>query len=133
VELVTSSESPDWRNVVTVRGLLADGRQVSVSGTLSGPRQITKIVEVNGYEMEIEPTAHLAFFTYTDRPGIVGVVGRLLGEHSVNIASMQVARSTKGGKALIALTVDSGIPADVIDQIVNEIGADSGRSVDLED
>ncbi|MFI7128495.1 phosphoglycerate dehydrogenase [Nonomuraea sp. NPDC050153] len=132
VELVTSSESPDWRNVVTVRGVLADGRQVSVSGTLSGPRHITKIVEVNGYEMEIEPTAHLAFFTYTDRPGIVGVVGRLLGEHSVNIASMQVARSTKGGNALIALTVDSAIPAEVIDQIGNEIGAESGRSVDLE-
>ncbi|MEU6711866.1 phosphoglycerate dehydrogenase [Nonomuraea sp. NPDC046802] len=133
VELVTSAESPDWRNVVTVRGLLADGRSVSVSGTLSGPRQITKIVEVNGYEMEIEPTAHLCFFTYTDRPGIVGVVGRLLGEHSVNIASMQVARDVKGGKALIALTVDSAIPADVVEQIRAEIGADSGRSVDIED
>src|SRR5690606_30548479 len=45
VDLVTSAESPDWRNVVTVRGVLADGRTVSVSGTLSGPRQITKIVE----------------------------------------------------------------------------------------
>src|SRR5690606_35131725 len=86
VDLVTSAESPDWRNVVTVRGVLADGRTVSVSGTLSGPRQITKIVEVNGYAMEIEPTDHLAFFTYSDRPGVVGVVGRLLGEHSINIA-----------------------------------------------
>ncbi|MGW4797694.1 phosphoglycerate dehydrogenase, partial [Nonomuraea sp. NPDC004297] len=133
VELITSSESPDWRNVVTVRGVLADGRTVSVSGTLSGPRQITKIVEVNGYEMEIEPTAHLCFFTYADRPGIVGVVGRLLGEHSINIASMQVARDVKGGKALIALTVDSAIPAEVVEQIGAEIGAESGRSVDLED
>ncbi|MDP9865498.1 MULTISPECIES: phosphoglycerate dehydrogenase [Streptosporangium] len=133
VELVTSSESPDWRNVVTVRGVLADGRTVSVSGTLSGPRQITKIVEVNGYQMEIEPTDHLSFFTYTDRPGIVGVVGRILGDHSINIASMQVARDAKGGKALIALTVDSAIPADVLDVIGAEIGADSGRSVDLAD
>ncbi|MFD8529917.1 phosphoglycerate dehydrogenase [Streptosporangium canum] len=133
VELVTSSESPDWRNVVTVRGVLADGRTVSVSGTLSGPRQITKIVEVNGYQMEIEPTDHLSFFTYTDRPGVVGVVGRILGDHGINIASMQVARDVKGGKALIALTVDTGIPADVIDQIGAEIGADSGRSVDLAD
>ncbi|WP_084960054.1 phosphoglycerate dehydrogenase [Thermoactinospora rubra] len=131
VELVTSSESPDWRNVVTVRGVLADGRQVSVSGTLSGPRQIQKIVEVNGYEMEIEPTDHLAFFAYTDRPGIVGVVGRILGDHAINIASMQVARDVKGGKALIALTVDSAIPADVLEQIAQEIGAESGRSVDL--
>ncbi|WP_440069094.1 phosphoglycerate dehydrogenase [Streptosporangium sp. OZ121] len=133
VELVTSSDSPDWRNVVTVRGVLADGRAVSVSGTLSGPRQITKIVEVNGYQMEIEPTDHLSFFTYTDRPGIVGVVGRILGDHSINIASMQVARDAKGGKALIALTVDTAIPAEVIDQIGSEIGADSGRSVDLAD
>ncbi|MGC5010995.1 phosphoglycerate dehydrogenase [Streptosporangium sp. DT93] len=133
VELITSSDSPDWRNVVTVRGVLADGRAVSVSGTLAGPRQITKIVEVNGYQMEIEPTDHLSFFTYTDRPGIVGVVGRILGDHSINIASMQVARDAKGGKALIALTVDTAIPADVIDQIGAEIGADSGRSVDLTD
>ncbi|WP_326644038.1 phosphoglycerate dehydrogenase [Streptosporangium sp. NBC_01755] len=133
VELVTSTESPDWRNVVTVRGVLADGRAVSVSGTLSGPRQIMKIVEVNGYQMEIEPTDHLSFFTYTDRPGVVGVVGRILGDHSINIASMQVARDVKGGKALIALTVDTAIPAEVIDQIGAEIGADSGRSVDLAD
>jgi D-3-phosphoglycerate dehydrogenase len=133
VELVTSSDSPDWRNVITVRGVLADGRQVSVSGTLSGPRQITKIVEVNGYEMEIEPTAHLSFFTYTDRPGVVGVVGRILGERSINIASMQVSRDVKGGKALMALTVDSAIPADVLEQIGAEIGAETGRSVDLED
>lgn len=117
VELVTSAESPDWRNVVTVRGVLADGRTVSVSGTLSGPRQITKIVEVNGYAMEIEPTEHLAFFTYADRPGIVGIVGRLLGEQNVNIASMQVSRDVKGGKALIALTVDTAIPSDVVEQI----------------
>ncbi|MEU9884858.1 phosphoglycerate dehydrogenase [Sphaerisporangium sp. NPDC051017] len=133
VELVTSDESPDWRNVVTVQGVLADGRTVSVSGTLSGPRQITKIVEVNGYAMEIEPTEHLAFFTYTDRPGIVGIVGKILGERQVNIASMQVSRDAKGGKALIALTVDSAIPAEVVEQIGQEIGAEGGRTVDLGD
>ncbi|GAT67547.1 phosphoglycerate dehydrogenase [Planomonospora sp. ID91781] len=133
VELVTGSESPDWRNVVTVRGVLADGRTVSVSGTLSGPRQITKIVEVNGYQIEIEPTDHLSFLTYSDRPGVVGVVGRILGDHGINIASMQVARHAKGGKALIALTVDTAIPADVVEQIVAEIGAEGGRTVDLAD
>ncbi|MDH2427628.1 phosphoglycerate dehydrogenase [Sphaerisporangium sp. TRM90804] len=133
VELVTSEESPDWRNVVTVRGVLADGRTVSVSGTLSGPRQVTKIVEVNGFPMEIEPTDHLAFFNYVDRPGIVGIVGRILGEREVNIASMQVSRDAKGGEALIALTVDSAIPADVVDQIAAEIGAEGGRTVDLTD
>ncbi len=131
VELVTSEESPDWRNVVTVRGVLADGRTITVSGTLSGPRQIQKLVNVNGFDIEIEPTDHLAFFTYVDRPGIVGIVGKILGEHGVNIASMQVSRDAKGGKALIALTVDSAIADDVLEQIVGGIGADTGRRVDL--
>lgn len=131
VELVTSEESPDWRNVVTVRGVLADGRTVQVSGTLSGPRQIQKLVNINGFEIEIEPTDHLAFFTYVDRPGIVGIVGKILGEHGVNIASMQVSRDAKGGKALIALTVDSAIADEVLEQIVEGIGADTGRRVDL--
>ena len=39
----------------------------------------------------------------------------------------------KGGKALIALTVDTAIPSEVVEQIAGEIGADSGRTVDLED
>ncbi|RBQ14275.1 phosphoglycerate dehydrogenase [Spongiactinospora rosea] len=133
VELVTSQDSPDWRNVVTVRGVLADGRNVSVSGTLAGTRQVTKIVEVNGFAVEIEPTDHLAFFGYHDRPGIVGIVGRILGDHSINIASMQVARDEKGGRALIALTVDTTIPDDLLPAIMAEIGADSGRTVDLAD
>jgi D-3-phosphoglycerate dehydrogenase len=74
---------------------------------------------------------HLAFFRYDDRPGVVGVVGRILGEHGINIAGMQVARDTRGGHALVALTVDSALPVAVLETIVTEIGADSGRAVDL--
>ncbi len=133
VLLTTSDDSPDWRNLVTVRGTMADGGTVSVSGTLTGPKHIERIVEVNGYAMEIVPTPHMGFFTYTDRPGVVGVVGRLLGDAGVNIAGMQVGRDAKGGKALIALTVDSAVPPELIDAITREIGADQGRRVDLED
>ncbi len=80
VRLVTDPESPDHRNLITIRGTLADGSQVSVSGTLVGLAQKERLVEVNGFDVDIEPTDHLAFFTYEDRPGIVGIVGRILGE-----------------------------------------------------
>ncbi|GAA3951719.1 phosphoglycerate dehydrogenase [Actinomadura viridis] len=132
VTLTTSEDSPDWRNVVQVRGTMADGEVVSVSGTLTGPKHIERIIEINGYQMELTPTDHMAFFAYVDRPGIVGVVGRLLGDAGVNIAGMQVGRDAKGGRALIALTVDSAIPAQLADVIATEIGADTGRRVDLE-
>ncbi|MCP2339836.1 phosphoglycerate dehydrogenase [Actinomadura rupiterrae] len=132
VSLTTSEDSPDWRNVVQVRGTMADGAVVSVSGTMTGPKHHERIIEINGYDMELLPTAHMAFFSYSDRPGIVGVVGRLLGDADVNIAGMQVGRDTKGGRALIALTVDETIPPQLVDAIGEAVGADMGRRVDLE-
>jgi D-3-phosphoglycerate dehydrogenase len=132
VSLSTDAVIPDWRNLVTVRGTLPGGQVISVSGTLTGPRQIEKLVEVNGFDMEIAAAEHMVFLTYTDRPGIVGVVGQILGGEGINIAGMQVCRDARGGHALIVLTVDSAIPPMVLDDITSTIGAVVGRSVDLE-
>jgi len=132
VSLVTDKESPDWRNVVTLRGALPDGQVVSVGGTLTGERQVEKLVDVNGYDMEIAPAEHMVFFTYSDRPGVVGVVGKILGDRGINIAGMQVCRDARGGQALIVLTVDSALPAPVLDEITSSIGAVFGRAVDLD-
>jgi D-3-phosphoglycerate dehydrogenase / 2-oxoglutarate reductase len=131
VRLVTDSESPDHRNLITLRGTLADGSQVSVSGTLIGIGQRERLVEVDGYDVDLEPSEHLAFLRYEDRPGMVGTVGGILGDARVNIAGMQVARDKKGGHALVALSVDSAIPAEVLEQIATAIDADSVRAVDL--
>jgi D-3-phosphoglycerate dehydrogenase len=85
---------------------------------------------VNGFDLEVPLSEHLGFFTYVDRPGVIGTVGRLLGDAQVNIDSMQVARNEPGGQALVALTVDSAIPADVLAAISAEVGAEV-RVVDL--
>ena len=131
VRLVTDPESADHRNLITLRGTLADGSQVSVSGTLIGIAQRERLVEIDGYDVDIEPTEHLAFFRYADRPGMVGTVGGILGQANVNIAGMQVARDTKGGHALVALSVDSAIPAQVLEEIKDAIDAVTVRGVDL--
>ena len=130
--LLTDPTSQDFRNVTTLRGTLADGRIVSVAGTLTGPRMIEKIVGINGFDLEVPFSEHMAFFSYQDRPGVVGAVGRFLGEADVNIGGMQVARDQRGGRALVALTVDSTIPSDVLSAIATEIDAEV-HVVDLED
>jgi D-3-phosphoglycerate dehydrogenase len=130
--LLTDPTSQDFRNVTTLRGTLADGRIVSVAGTLTGPRMIEKIVGINGFDLEVPLSEHMAFFSYQDRPGVVGAVGRFLGEADVNIGGMQVARDQRGGRALVALTVDSAIPSDVLSAIATEIDAEV-HVVDLED
>ncbi|WP_139981761.1 phosphoglycerate dehydrogenase [Nocardioides litoris] len=131
VRLVTEQDSPDHRNLISIRGTLADGSRVSVSGTLVGINQRERLVEVNGYDIDLEPTDHLAFFAYHDRPGMVGTVGRVLGEAGVNIAGMQVSRNAKGGEALVALSVDSAIPTEVLADIEASMSAHSARSIDL--
>ncbi|WP_110238941.1 phosphoglycerate dehydrogenase [Nocardioides gilvus] len=131
VRLIAESESPDHRNLITIRGTLADGEQISVSGTLVGMAQKERLVEVNGFDLDIEPTDNLAFFTYVDRPGMVGTVGRILGEAGVNIAGMQVARDAKGGDALVALSVDSAISVESLAEIKGAMDATKVRAVSL--
>jgi D-3-phosphoglycerate dehydrogenase len=131
VRLVAEAESPDHRNLITIRGTLADGAQISVGGTLVGIGQRERLVSVNDFPVDLEPTEHLAFFTYGDRPGMVGTVGRILGDSGINIAGMQVSRDAKGGHALVALSVDSMIPAEALLEIEQAIDAESVRAVDL--
>jgi D-3-phosphoglycerate dehydrogenase len=131
VSLSTALECPDWRNLIRLRGTLPGGQVISVSGTLTGLRQAAKIVEINGFATELAPADHMMFLSYTDRPGVVGVVGQILGDREINIAGMQVCRDARGGEALIALTVDSAVPADARDKIISAIGATVARVVDL--
>ena len=88
-------------------------------------------MEFGDFDVDVPISEHMAFFRYNDRPGVVGVVGRLLGDALVNIAGMQVSRDKDADNALIVLTVDSEIPAATVEQIKTEIGAHSGRVANL--
>jgi D-3-phosphoglycerate dehydrogenase len=131
VRLITDPESPEYRNVITLTGALADGSQVSVSGTLTGTKQAEKIVGINGYEVEVPFAKNLIVMLYTDRPGIVAVYGREFGEAEINIAGMQIARHEAGGKALSVLTVDSPVPAGLLESVRDAISADIMVEIDL--
>jgi D-3-phosphoglycerate dehydrogenase len=131
VGLVSYSDSEDYRNLVTVRGVLPSGEQVSVSGTLTGPKQVEKLTEVDGYDVDLRLEGHLLFFRYSDRPGVVGTVGAGLGDAGVNIAGAQVSRSRRGGEALMVLAVDNGVPAEVLASIGDAVGATAVRSADI--
>jgi len=129
--VMTDPESPDHRNLVSVRAACADGSQVFVSGTLMGIKQTQKIVAIDKLDLDLKPTNNLLFLRYTDVPGVVGVVGNALGKLKINIADMQVGRTQVGGQALMALTVDSVIPKEVIEIIAKETGSSLVRFVNL--
>ena len=131
VRMITDADSDDYRNVLTLRGALSDGSQISVSGTLTGTKQIEKIVGINGYDVEVPIADHLIVMVYTDRPGIVAVYGREFGEAGINIAGMQISRREAGGQALSVLTVDSPVPDSLLASVRTAIDASVLVEIDI--
>ncbi|MGL4522968.1 MAG: ACT domain-containing protein, partial [Bacilli bacterium] len=73
----------------------------------------SRIVQVNGYLVDFDPEGHILYVQHSDQPGVIGSVGQVLGDHNVNIASMQVGRKTVGGEAIMLLTVDKPLDKEV--------------------
>ena len=128
VEESKSSQSLDYVNLVEVRAE-AKGETVSVAGVLVGKRDTERLVRVYGYDIDMAFADNMVFFRYEDRPGVVGIVGTLLGDAGVNIANMQVGRQTEGGEALMALAVDSPIPEPVLVRITEQARLRDARPV----
>src|SRR5262249_11653871 len=131
VRLLTDPDSPEFRNVITLRGTIADGTRPSVSRTLTGPKQVEKLVGIDGLDLEVPLADHMLVLRYTDRPGVIGAIGRMLGDAGVNIAAMQVGRDNAGGQAVSVLTLDDAIPPGMAEEIQREVGASTVRLVDL--
>jgi D-3-phosphoglycerate dehydrogenase len=132
VILTTSPEGGEHGSLVVVRGAKPNGRMVSVSGTfVAAPRETAKLTELDGYDLDLAAEGVLMFFRYSDRPGIVGAVGSIVGGSGVNIASMQVSRREVGGEALMTLTVDNPVSAELLSAAAEAVGATAASTVDL--
>ena len=131
VRLSVDNHSDEYRNVTSIKATLADGTTASVSGTVIGPKLHQKIVNINGYDVELAIAEHLVLMIYADRPGIVAIYGKAFAENNVNIAAMQIARNSKGGKALSVITVDSKVSPAVLEEVRTAINADVLKAIDL--
>ena len=129
--VTTDPVSPEYRSMISLKAAFSDGTHVTVDGTLVGIKKIEKIIAIDKFDLDLPPTDHLLFLRYTDRPGVVGLVGETLGKSGINIASMQVARSSAGGEALMAITVDSAIPDEIVAGVAKATGANLARTVSL--
>jgi len=129
---VTSElDSPFYRSMISLHAAFPDGKSVTVDGTLMGIRMVEKIIAINGFDLDLPPTENMIFLQYGDKPGVVGIVGNILGKAGLNIAGMQVARSDNAKEALMAITVDSAVSADLVSAITKESGAAIVRAVGL--
>ncbi len=131
--VTTTADSPEYRSMISLRAATGSGKSMTIDGTLMGIKQTQKIIGIDSFSLDLSPTSHILFLQYVDQPGIVGTVGHTLGQAKINIAGMQVGRSAAGGKALMALTVDSDVSDELLATIKRETSAESVRAVVLVD
>jgi D-3-phosphoglycerate dehydrogenase len=93
----------------------AEGKTVSVGGAFFGATP--RIVSVNSRPVEARPHGVVLVLENTDRPGMVGRIGTLLGDHGVNIATMSLSRNQEGGRALTVLNLDAPPTAELLEEI----------------
>src|SRR5580698_3106827 len=104
---VTTSTTRDYVNLITLRST-----DHSLAGTLSGPRSEPRIVLVDDHTVEVPPSEYMLVVRNDDRPGMIGVVGVVLGEAGVSISSMAVGPSQAANTALMVLSTDRSVPDD---------------------
>lgn len=119
----------DFVSLLTVR-VRAKRALHLISGTIFGRTQ-PRIVRVDNFRFEAIPEGPTFLVRNTDRPGVVGRLGSLLGDAGINIKRMQLGLDPDTGKALQLLSVDP-VPSDQVLRAVRKIdGVESVRLLDL--
>lgn len=131
--VTTTPDSAEYRSMISLHAATGSGKSITVDGTLMGIKQTQKIIGIDSFSLDLQPTAHILFLRYVDHPGVIGTVGHTLGQANINIAGMQVARASAGGSALMALTVDSEVSDVLLASIKRETAAESVRTVVMVD
>jgi D-3-phosphoglycerate dehydrogenase len=92
-----------------------EGKTVSVGGAFFGATP--RIISINSRPVEARPHGVVLVLENTDRPGMVGRVGTMLGGHGVNIATMSLSRNQAGGTALTVLNLDTAPGEELLKEI----------------
>jgi len=100
----------DYANLITFRASTPT-EETCVSGTVFHEKN-QRVVSLNDYRVEFKPQGHILYILNRDVPGVVGRVGTILGDHEVNIAEYNLARSESGGTAMAVITIDSPLSDD---------------------
>ena len=102
----------------------------SASGTIFGKND-PRIIRINDFRVEIIPKGHLLLIQNIDKPGAVGSIGTLLGEHRINIIRMEVGQDDAGKNTIVLLTTDKLISKNILDELEKLPLIISAKSLEL--
>jgi len=112
----TKNEQPgDYETLIRVT-VKTERQSRSVAGTLFGGNR-ARLVDIKGIGIEAELAPHMLYITNHDKPGVIGDLGRTLGDEGINIATFHLGRASEGGDAIALLRIDQPLGAPVLDSV----------------
>lgn len=118
IEVNKKDSSSVYKNLITIEATSSSGN-ISISGSVFDEDKL-RIVDINGFNMDIEPSGKMVLFKNTDVPGVIGNIGSIMEKNNINIADFRLGRSKNGkGEALATIIVDEDISNDVLEQLQN--------------
>jgi len=90
--------------------------EISAAGTIFG-RQEPRIVRIKKFTVEVIPEGRMFVMFNYDKPGVIGNIGTTLGQNGVNISRLHLSREQIDGQAMVVLSTDSAVSADVIEKL----------------
>ena len=115
VKEVKSSDAGDFTSLIRVQ-VEAGKKLHQVAGTLYHKKD-PRVVEIDQFKVEVVPEGQMLLILNVDRPGVIGMVGKVLGDNEINIVRMQCALEKRGGNALLIIGSDEVFPDVVLEKI----------------
>jgi len=125
----TIPDAKGFKNLVTVKLTTQNGQVFRISGTVF-EENLQRIVDIDGYTLDLEPKGRMILFKNNDEPGVIGDVGRIIASHGINIADFRLGRDNKG-QALAVVRVDGEISKKIIDELAALPACISVKTVSL--
>lgn len=127
--ITTSSGASDFTSLITARVNTSNGETV-ISGAVFGKNE-PRIVDINGYGVEAVLDEYMCILFSKDKPGLIGNIGKVLGDKKINIAHMTFGRKESGGNAITIINVDAAIPQECLREIEQLDHIDSAYLIHL--
>ncbi|MBC7906048.1 MAG: phosphoglycerate dehydrogenase [Rhodospirillaceae bacterium] len=115
VSETTNEREGDYHTLISVT-VVTEARSRSVAGTLFGGDK-PRVVSIKGIPIEAELGTHMLYVTNKDKPGFIGALGSLLGQHGVNIATFHLGRNAAGGDAILLTQVDQPLTDAILEEV----------------
>ena len=122
-------EARDYTNFIRMKVKSADS-VMTIAGTVFANQDL-RLVEIQGRKIDLQPRGGILYLVNTDKPGILGKIGTLLGQNNINIAGLELGRDKPGGQAITLISVDSRVGNRILQQLTEIEGIELARYLEL--